>query len=70
MLLLVWFLRVISSIFVENRLELEALKSIKIGLVDKCSINGSKSLKGHELDYKFYKCMDGVCLISLSISST
>lgn len=69
-IVLVCFLRVISSIFVENRLELEALKRIKIGLVDKCFNNGSKSLRGHELDCKSYKCMGGVCLISLSISST
>ena len=61
-IVVVWFLRVISSTFVENRPEFKALKIIKIGLVGKCPNNGSKSLRGHELDYKSYKCIGGICL--------
>lgn len=66
----VWFLKVISSSFIENRLELEALARMEMGFVEKCFNNRSKIFRGHELDCKLYKCMGGVCLISLSVPST
>lgn len=64
------FFKVISSSFIENRLELEALARMEMGFVEKCFNNRSKRFRGHELDCKLYKCLGGVCLISLSIPST